>query len=266
MEFHPDARPEIAIIIPACDEEPVIGVVLRELLAAIDRRKFVVVVGANGCSDRTADVARQNCVLVAETPQRGYGYGCTAAVRVAESAMPSLRAFVFYAADGASDPRDIPRLVRAYERGYSLVLGARTAEIRNWPVMGFSHVVANAALAAWCALLSGRCFKDLAPLRLIDRVLFHSIAPQEMTYGWTIEAQIAAAKLKASICQVSAGERRRLAGQQKVSGVTWRRTALIGCRIVAAGYRTWKRMRQHETASAAIPVPEQFVIQPQRGA
>ena len=59
-----------------------------------------------------------------------------------------------------------------------------------------------------------------------------------MTFGWTIEAQVAAARLGAAICEIPVSERRRIAGEQKVSGVTWRRTLSIGCQIVAAGDRT----------------------------
>ncbi len=106
--------------------------------------------------------------------------------------------------------------------------------------MTLRHVFANAALGLWCGLLCGRRFSDLGPLRMISRRLFEKIAPQEMTFGWTIEAQIAAAKLDATICEIPVTERRRIGGRQKVSGVTWWRTLSIGCKIVAAGYRTWR--------------------------
>ena len=71
--------------------------------------------------------------------------------------------------------------------------------------------------------------------------LFEAIAPQEMTFGWTIEAQIGAAVLGARIREVPARERSRIAGEQKVSGVTWRRTLMIGFRIFAAGWRAHYR-------------------------
>ena len=64
-----------------------------------------------------------------------------------------------------------------------------------------------------------------------------------MTFGWTIEAQIAAARLRAAIHEIPVTERRRIAGQQKVSGVTWQRTLSIGCKIVAAGHRTRRIFR-----------------------
>jgi hypothetical protein len=85
-----------------------------------------------------------------------------------------------------------------------------------------------------------------------------------MTFGWTIEAQIGAARLGAAICEVAAGERPRLAGKQKVSGVTWQRTFAVGCRILAAGLRT--RMRFSRIGTAEIsPAEKELVAQPQRG-
>jgi glycosyltransferase involved in cell wall biosynthesis len=231
--------PEFAVIIPACDEAACIGPVLDELLGAVDPEKFVIAVGVNGSSDATAEISRQRPVLVAETERRGYGHGCQAAIDLTKNLFPSIRGYIFCAGDGASDPGDIHALTAACEQGYDFVLGSRTKRLGNWPTMTLPHVFANAILGLWAGLLSGRRFSDLGPLRLISRPLFAKIAPQEMTFGWTIEAQIAAAKLKAAICEIPVHERRRLAGQQKVSGVTWRRTLSIGCKIAVAGYRTW---------------------------
>ncbi len=259
--FDNQFSPQIGIIIPACNEEACIATVLSELINAIDPEKFVVVVGVNGSTDRTAEVARGFPVLVAETPLRGYGHGCQAAIDLAASDLPSLRSYIFFAGDGASDPRDVAQLVAAYEQGYAFVLGARTSLLTNWRVMGASHVAANFALALWCGVLAGRFFTDLAPLRLIDRALFEKITPREMTYGWTIEPQIAAVKFGATICEIPAHERSRVAGLQKVSGVTWHRTFSIGCRICAAGFRTWRRLRfkgaaSYEPARNLLPVAQ----------
>ena len=237
------SHPEFAVIIPACNEEASIGRVLDELLPALDPEKFVVAVGVNGTSDETARVTESRGVIVAETAERGYGYGCQSAIDLVNTLLPSVRAYIFFAGDGASDPKDIAGLVAAHEQGYALVLGARTTHLHNWPVMRISHVIANFVLALWCGLLAGKWFTDLAPLRLIERRLFEAMALREKKFGWTIEAQIAAAKLGATICEVPASERPRMAGKQKVSGVTWRRTFTIGCRIIAAGYRVRARYR-----------------------
>jgi hypothetical protein len=240
LQTSPVHSPQIAIIIPACDEAACIAPVLEGFLRVLDPEKFVVAVGVNGSSDDTADIARQHPVLVAETAQCGYGHGCYAAINLTRNLFPSIGAYIFCAGDGATDPSDLHRLVAAFEQGYDLVLGSRTTRLRNWRAMTLRHVIANTGLGLWCGMLSRRCFSDLGPLRLISRNLFEQIAPREMTFGWTIEVQIAAAKLGAVICEVPVTERRRIAGRQKVSGVTWRQTLAIGCKIVAAGYRTWR--------------------------
>jgi glycosyltransferase involved in cell wall biosynthesis len=264
MLTKPTSERRFAIVIPACDEEECIGRVLDELFAVIDPEKFVVAVGVNNSSDRTATIAREHGALVAETRKRGYGYGCQAAIDLVTAAIPQVRAYIFLAGDGASDPQDVRTLVKAYEQGYTFVLGARTAQLRNWRTMHVSHVIANFLVALWCGVLAGRWFKDLAPVRLIDRDLFETIAPREMTYGWTIEPQIAAARLGAAICEVAASERPRLAGRQKVSGVTWGRTFAIGCRILAAGWRAHLRFGRLASVEPNLP-RKPLVAQPQRG-
>jgi hypothetical protein len=126
--------------------------------------------------------------------------------------------------------------------------------------MTLPHVVANFALGMWCTLLTSRWFTDLGPLRLVERSLFETMALREMTYGWTIESQVAAARLGARIRQLPARERSRIAGAQKVSGVSWRRTFAIGCRIIAAGRRAdlrfSPRIRDVRPACAAELVPQ----------
>jgi glycosyltransferase involved in cell wall biosynthesis len=243
--------PEFAIIIPACDEAACIGAVLDEFLATVDPEKFVIAVGVNGSSDDTAQIARQRPVLVAETGRGGYGHGCQAAIDLTNNLFPAIRGYVFCAGDGATDPADLRPLVVAFEQGYDFVLGSRTKRLRNWRTMTLRHLVANAALGLWCGALSGRPFSDLGPLRVISRRLFEKIMPQEMTFGWTIEAQIAAARLGATICEIPVNERRRIAGEQKVSGVTWRRTFSVACQIVAAGHRAGRIFR---SAAARKPI------------
>ena len=122
----PPFQGQIAIIIPACDEEACLGQVLDELLAVIDREKFVVAVGVNGSCDKSAEIARGRGAWVAETSKRGYGYGCQSAIDLLAAAGPPVRAYIFFAGDGASVPRDVrtdsaiadpPRTVQALGRG-----------------------------------------------------------------------------------------------------------------------------------------------------
>lgn len=87
----------------------------------------------------------------------------------------------------------------------------------------------------------GQLFKDLGPLRLIERNLFRQMKLREEVWGWTIEAQLRAAQLNEDILAFSIREKPRLAGFQKVSGVSAWRSAMIGLKIIQAGWRCKKR-------------------------
>ncbi len=233
-----DPAPRFAVIIPACDEEPCLGAVLAELRAALAGQPHLIAVGVNGSTDRTAAIARAHPgVLVAETSARGYGHGCRAAVDLVEREHPPVDGYIFFAADGANDPRDLAALLAARERGAAMVLGCRTRSRENWRLMNLQYVLANRVFGFLCGCLTGRFFADLGPLRFIERDLFHALRLREWTMGWTIEAQIRAARSGAEIVEVPARERARIAGRQKVSRVSVGRTLAVGLKIVAAGFR-----------------------------
>lgn len=73
----------IPVLIPAHNEEPVLGRCLGALLADAHPGEFRAIVVANGCTDRTAEVARSQGVEVLETP-----VGCkTTALNLGESVL-----------------------------------------------------------------------------------------------------------------------------------------------------------------------------------
>lgn len=233
-----------AVIVPACNEEACIRRVVDELRSALDPARFVIAVGVNGSSDATARIAREaGANVVAETAQRGYGRGCQAAIDAVRGNQNAgcIAGYLFVAADGANDPRDIAELVAQHEAGFALVLGCRTTLPGNRRFMSRQQIWANRLLGFWCGVLTGRFFADLGPLRLIDAALFERLQLCEWTYGWTIEAQVRAVRLGARVCEIAVSERSRIAGEQKVSGVSLKRTLSIGARIFAAGWRARRR-------------------------
>ena len=230
-------QPVIAVILPVRDEEAALAPVLAELSPHAARHEAVIAVGLNDCRDRSRAVAEAHGALVGETEERGYGHGCLAGIEAVLAAGLRPEAYVFMAADGAHDPAELPRLLAAWRDGASLVLGQRTSVPRNWPVLGGVRAFSNAMLGAWAALLSGHWYSDLGPFRLIERSLFNAMALSETTWGWTIEPQILAPRLGARIAQVRVTERPRIAGEQKVTGVSLRHSLTIGLAIARAGLR-----------------------------
>src|SRR5258708_12900091 len=93
-----------ALVIPALDEEDVLGAVL----ASVDRSLVRdVIVGDNGSRDRTAEVARAGGAVVVHVAERGYGAACAGAL---SALAPDIDLAVFLDADGSHHPAELQRL------------------------------------------------------------------------------------------------------------------------------------------------------------
>jgi glycosyltransferase involved in cell wall biosynthesis len=108
----------VIVIVPAWDEAPRVGRVLRGLPAWVD--EIVVVDDASG--DGTADAARAvgDARVVVERHPRNRGVGAaivTGYRRAARTPGTDRDAFVVMAGDGQMDPRDLPALVAPVVRG-----------------------------------------------------------------------------------------------------------------------------------------------------
>ena len=222
-----------------------LGQVLDELNAHLNAsnhadRSFGVAVGLNGSTDQSGQIAAAKGALVGTTDTIGYGHGCLAAIAAAKENGRSSDAYVFYAGDGANDPSELNSLLNAYELGAEFVIGCRTTNLANWR-RPFTRSVANLLLGLWASLLSGKVYFDLGAFRVIDRDLFERLHLTELKWGWTIEPQILAPGLGAKIQQIPVSERKRVAGQQKISGVSLTRTLRIGAAIFGASLRAFRR-------------------------
>lgn len=234
MNAHP-----YAIILPVQNEDAIIGATLDELQRHLPEN-CIIAVGLNACTDESRPVCAERGVIIGETGKSGYGWGCQAAIDIVESKCEP-RAYLFCAGDGANDPRDLAKLIDAFEKGENnFVMGLRKFDLQNW-FNEFGRALPNLILGLACASLGGQFFHDLGPLRLIERNLFRRMNLQEMVWGWTIEAQIRSAQLGERISTVRISERPRQGGEQKVSGVSLKRSTKIGWEILKAAWRTSRR-------------------------
>lgn len=223
------------------NEEPCLPWVLDELQPVAERLGAVVAVGVNASTDRSAELARRHGALAGETSTLGYGHGCRAAIQAVKDAGHLPGGYLFVSGDGSNDPHDLPRLVDRHQAGAAMVIGQRTLRWENWGPFGPRRALPNLTLGLLTTVLTARPFCDIGPLRLIDRHLYEGMDLKELVWGWTIEAQILAVRLGARVDTLSVTERPRCAGEQKVSGVSWRRSLSLGLAIAAAGVRTRAR-------------------------
>jgi len=117
----PVSHDRISIIIPACNEEDGLRKILPRLVELYRDAEILVV--NDGSSDATEAVCLEHGVRVLNRPARtGNGAAIKAGTRAAKGDI-----LVFMDADGQHDPDEIQALLAEFDRGYDMVIGARTA-------------------------------------------------------------------------------------------------------------------------------------------
>ena len=214
----------IAIIIPALDEEPAIGAVLRDLPGWIDE----IIVVDNGSRDRTAEVARRCGARVISEPLRGYGRACLAGI----AALGAAEVVVFLDGDFSDRPREVADLVDPIVAGTAdLVLGSRVLGSAEAGALLPHQRFGNALACGLIARLWGSRFTDLGPFRALRRDALCALGLRDRGYGWTVEMQVKAVQHGLAIREVPVSYRRRI-GRSKISG-TLKGTIGAGVKILA---------------------------------
>jgi len=206
--------PEVAVIIPALNEEQSISQVLDAIPADLNCDVIVV---DNGSTDRTAEIAAKHGARVVCEPRRGYGSACLAGL----GALRSPEVVAFLDADLSDDPSLLTCLVTPILEGRAnLVIGSRMLGGRDPGAMPFHTVFGN-----WLAGHILTCFyhqpaTDLGPFRAIRYSALQSLRMADRGYGWTMEMQAKAARLRLRTLEIPVPYRRRV-GRSKISGSFW---------------------------------------------
>ena len=204
------ASPSISVIIPAFNEERAIGKVLDE----IPHRVAEVIVVDNGSTDSTAAVAQSRGANVVHEPIRGYGQACLRGL----SELSDTDIVVFLDGDYSDFPEEMPTLYEPIERGAAdLVIGSRVLGHREngalLPQARFGNWLST-CLIRW---LFGVSFTDLGPFRAIDYMALKQLEMCDRDFGWTVEMQVKAARLRLRCMEVPVRYRKRI-GTSKISG------------------------------------------------
>jgi len=115
------AHTEISIIIPCYNESENLLLFLPILCKSFDKAEIIIV---DDCStDDSNDVAKAFPVNIIRHP-RNLGNGAS----IKTGARNATRDYIiFMDSDGQHDPHDIPKLLEKLEKGYDMVVGARSA-------------------------------------------------------------------------------------------------------------------------------------------
>jgi glycosyltransferase involved in cell wall biosynthesis len=218
----------VVLVIPAWNEADSIGQVLEEVpRGTVD--EILVVVG--GHDDPTGEVARRHGARVAVQGARGYGAACWTGAQTAIAHNAQIVAFLD--GDYADPPAALPRLLAPVQAGRAdLVLGCR--DLRRHPAAVPVHArLGNRLVLLFLnALVGVQHFNDLPSFKVIRADALGRLDLHEMTYGWTVEMLIKAARMGLRIDQVEVAYRPRLGGRSKVGG-TMRGSLAAGWTLLA---------------------------------
>ena len=118
------AAPLVSAIIPCLNEERTLGICISKALDAFARRgiRGEVVVGDNGSTDRSVEIAESLGARVVHQPVKGYGAAISAAAASARG-----KYLIMADADDSYDWSQLDDFIDALEDGAELVMGNRFA-------------------------------------------------------------------------------------------------------------------------------------------
>jgi glycosyltransferase involved in cell wall biosynthesis len=224
----------IAVIIPALNEEQSVG---RVLDAIPEHLNADVVVVDNGSTDHTAQVAREHGARVVDEPQRGYGAACLAGIGAAGSA----DVIAFLDADFSDSPDMLSGLVDPILTGRAdFVVGSRMRGAREPGALPLHSRFGNWLAGMILTHLYGQPTTDLGPLRAIRRDTLDRLEMRDKGFGWTVEMQAKAARMRVRTLEIPVPYRKRI-GRSKITG-SLKASAQASIIILSTAFRLlwWK--------------------------
>ncbi len=222
--------PLVYVIIPAFNEEKSIGKVLDDIPEGWVKE---VIVCSNGSTDATEENARKAGATVLVEPQKGYGFACLKGLDYLASKPAADRPeiVVFLDGDYSDHPEQLPEvLAPILSHRADLVIGSRALGEREKGSMMPQQIFGNWLATTLIRRLYGVRFSDLGPFRAVSYDALLAIGMVDTTFGWTVEMQVKAAKLRLRCEEVPVRYRQRI-GVSKVTG-TVKGSIMAGYKIL----------------------------------
>ncbi len=218
----------IDVIIPAFNEESAIADVINDIPKAYVRH---IIVADNGSKDNTAKIAEQAGAIVVHEPNPGYGAACLKGIAFLNQLDVPPDIVVFIDGDYSDYPEKLPSLVQPIIGGEaSLVIGSRALGNAQKGSMTPVQIFGNWLATHLIRLIYKYNFTDLGPFRAIVYDTLIQLDMRDRDFGWTVEMQVKAAKLKIPSVEIPVDYRIRI-GVSKVSG-TIKGSVLAGHKIL----------------------------------
>ena len=198
---------EIAVLLPAHNEEAAIAAVVQDFRRAIPSAQ--VYVYDNNSTDRTAEAARRAGAIVRGETRQGKGFVVRRMFADVEADV-----YIMCDADATYDAGAAPALIERLMRdGLDMVVGARTAASNKAYRTG--HAFGNRMLTALVRRVFGDGFRDiLSGYRAFSRRFVKSFPV--MSHGFEIETELTihALELEMPAAEISTVFRERVEGSE----------------------------------------------------
>lgn len=219
---------KIDVIIPAFNEEESIVHVINDIPKDLVRE---VIVCNNNSTDNTAENAESSGATVVLAEQKGYGSACLAGLDHISNKSVKPDVVVFLDGDYSDHPEEMVDIVAPIKNGdYDMVIGSRATGDLEQGSMQVQQIFGNWLATSLISLFYNYKFTDLGPFRAITYDALQKVDMKDKDFGWTVEMQVKAAKLKLKCIEVPVKYRKRI-GKSKVSG-TVKGTILAGHKIL----------------------------------
>ena len=220
----------ISVIIPVFNEQDSISLVLNDIDQKLVQE---IVVVNNNSTDRTADKAIEMGATVIHESRQGYGSACLCGIEYLKTTSPlgPPDILVFLDGDYSDHPNEMAQLVEPIQhQNVDLVIGSRITGKAEPGALLPQAQVGNRIASVLLKLLYGADFTDLGPFRAIKWNKLLALNMQDTTYGWTVEMQAKAAKMKYLCTEIPVSYRKRI-GVSKITG-TFKGSILAAYKIL----------------------------------
>lgn len=205
---------KIDVIIPAYNEQDSIGHVIDDIPKEVRH----IIVGNNNSSDHTKEVALRHGAIVVDQPNMGYGSACLKGMEYIASLEEKPDIVVFLDGDYSDHPEELTELVQPIIDGeVEMVIGSRALGDLETGAMMPQQLFGNWLATCLIKLIYKYEFSDLGPFRAIKYDTLLALEMSDPDFGWTVEMQVKAAKMKLKVTEIPVSYRKRI-GVSKVSG------------------------------------------------
>ncbi len=163
--------------------------------------------------------------------RQGYGSACLKGLEYIAHKDPQPGIVVFLDGDFSDYPEQMPDLIDPIlNENCDLVIGSRALGQLESGAMQIQQIFGNWLATNLIRLIYNYHYTDLGPFRAVRYEALKRMNMKDKDFGWTVEMQVKAAKLKMKTKEVPVDYRKRV-GVSKVSG-TIKGTILAGHKIL----------------------------------